>query len=354
MLRRPEALAALEEQVAARGSPGAAGRHDRAARRRVPRQRSTSRDRCCRGWARRSDAVRRSSSSPETTTTRSCARGSASDWRRAGRCRRPGAWRGARLRELDDLCRLLAPARVQVRYPGVWLAPRVFATHGHYVDRHLLAALSSQVWPPEGRRGDPSGRHGVRRPTRNRRMGRSERPHGSVGSTRAAARRAGADSTPRDARPSPTTSGARRRHRRARRRCSTASLPEPLAAGAVAALGATRRAVIAGLPRDRARDADARRVGGLGGAARARPRRRGALPGDRRAWRSDLGIDADAIVFGHIHRRGPLPSDPPAMWRPGGGAGPRLLNTRRRGSGTRRCADARAARGPTAPAARCC
>ena len=32
----------------------------------------------------------------------------------------------------------LAPARVRVHYPGVWLSERVWATHGHYLDRHLL------------------------------------------------------------------------------------------------------------------------------------------------------------------------------------------------------------------------
>src|SRR5205085_361563 len=32
----------------------------------------------------------------------------------------------------------LAPASVQVHYPGVWLAPGVWATHGQYLDRHLL------------------------------------------------------------------------------------------------------------------------------------------------------------------------------------------------------------------------
>src|SRR4029079_709793 len=32
----------------------------------------------------------------------------------------------------------LRPARVSVRSPGGWLSPRVWATHGHYLDRHLL------------------------------------------------------------------------------------------------------------------------------------------------------------------------------------------------------------------------
>ena len=40
--------------------------------------------------------------------------------------------------ELARVCAALAPARVEVRYPGVWLSDRVWATHGHYLDRHLL------------------------------------------------------------------------------------------------------------------------------------------------------------------------------------------------------------------------
>ena len=39
---------------------------------------------------------------------------------------------------LARLTSWLAPARVRVSYPGVWLADRVWATHGHYLDRHLL------------------------------------------------------------------------------------------------------------------------------------------------------------------------------------------------------------------------
>ena len=39
---------------------------------------------------------------------------------------------------LAQLASWLEPARVRVHYPGVWLSPRVWATHGHYLDRHLL------------------------------------------------------------------------------------------------------------------------------------------------------------------------------------------------------------------------
>jgi predicted phosphodiesterase len=50
----------------------------------------------------------------------------------------------------------LKPARTQVRYPGVWLGDGVWATHGHYLDRHLFPAGSTGVFlgrVPEGRAG---------------------------------------------------------------------------------------------------------------------------------------------------------------------------------------------------------
>ena len=39
---------------------------------------------------------------------------------------------------LASMTSWLAPARVRVHYPGCWLSDRVWATHGHYLDRHLL------------------------------------------------------------------------------------------------------------------------------------------------------------------------------------------------------------------------
>ncbi len=47
--------------------------------------------------------------------------------------------------ELARVASWLAPARVRVHYPGVWLAPRVWATHGHYLDRHLLPGAAFGV-----------------------------------------------------------------------------------------------------------------------------------------------------------------------------------------------------------------
>src|SRR5215211_6764663 len=39
---------------------------------------------------------------------------------------------------LELLASWLEPAHIRVHYPGVWLSDRVWATHGHYLDRHLL------------------------------------------------------------------------------------------------------------------------------------------------------------------------------------------------------------------------
>lgn len=38
---------------------------------------------------------------------------------------------------LAELARWAQPARVQGAYPGLWLRPDVYATHGHYLDCHL-------------------------------------------------------------------------------------------------------------------------------------------------------------------------------------------------------------------------
>jgi hypothetical protein len=37
----------------------------------------------------------------------------------------------------EAIARALGPATLDVAYPGVWLAADVYATHGHYLDRHL-------------------------------------------------------------------------------------------------------------------------------------------------------------------------------------------------------------------------
>ncbi len=60
--------------------------------------------------------------------------------------------------ELAALTGWLKPARVEVRYPGVFLAPGVWAHHGHYVDRELLpgVVLAERVRPEDYERAPGS------------------------------------------------------------------------------------------------------------------------------------------------------------------------------------------------------
>ncbi|MFZ0384978.1 MAG: metallophosphoesterase, partial [Solirubrobacteraceae bacterium] len=40
--------------------------------------------------------------------------------------------------DLSRLAEWLAPAQVRCSYPGFWVGDRIWATHGHYLDRHLI------------------------------------------------------------------------------------------------------------------------------------------------------------------------------------------------------------------------
>jgi hypothetical protein len=62
----------------------------------------------------------------------------------------------------EAFAEMLAPATVEVAYPGLWLAEGVYATHGHYLDLHmtvptierLTVALSGRLALDGGRRWD--------------------------------------------------------------------------------------------------------------------------------------------------------------------------------------------------------
>ena len=180
--------------------------------------------------------------------------------------------------ELEALCSWLRPAHVEVRYPGVWLEPGVWATHGHYLDRHLVDALLGRT-PAEGSRMAAMDYEGV--PGLD--AGWIGEAAGSV-------------------------------------------LPEPIAARAEDAVAGIRRALATGVPL----------LAMLPGAAAlnaAGPmlldhgmHQRAALPAMAAVARR-LRLSADWVIFGHIHRRGPLRDDPPPIWAPLGGGGPRLVNS---------------------------
>jgi UDP-2,3-diacylglucosamine pyrophosphatase LpxH len=176
---------------------------------------------------------------------------------------------------LADVVSWLRPARVSVRYPGVWLSPRVWATHGHYLDRHLL----------------PESAFGVARGL----LGRLPRD----------------GATPRDyEQKGPSVTAVEGWLAR--------WLPRPLAALAEDAAELLRAATMmpAFLSHRHARLTS--RVLGM-------QMRRAAIPALARVVHR-LGVDADWVVFGHVHRLGPLASDDARRWS-GPGGRPRIANT---------------------------
>jgi Calcineurin-like phosphoesterase len=173
----------------------------------------------------------------------------------------------------------LAPASVRVHYPGVWLSERVWATHGHYLDRHLL----------------PEVAYGVARGL----LGRLPRD----GATPADYEQAGG--------PSITRLEALLTH----------WLPRPLAVLWGDLVEFLRAATMPGIPRRLL----GHRIAPLTAMLLGAQARRASIPALGRVVHR-LGVDADWVIFGHVHRCGPLAGDDPRRWR-GPGGRPQLANT---------------------------
>jgi UDP-2,3-diacylglucosamine pyrophosphatase LpxH len=172
----------------------------------------------------------------------------------------------------------LAPARVCVRYPGVWLSDRVWATHGHYLDRHLL---------PESSFGIARGLLG--RPPRD---GASPIDYELAGE------------------PSFT-------------RVETLLvrwLPRPLAGVVENLADLSRAATMPKLPAQLLPHGIAPLTARLLGLQM----RRASLPALARVVHR-LGVDADWVLCGHTHRLGPTQADDLAQWR-GPGGSPRIVS----------------------------
>jgi hypothetical protein len=182
-------------------------------------------------------------------------------------------------RALGRVTSWLAPARVRVHYPGVWLSDRVWATHGHYLDRHLL----------------PVSAYGIARGL----LGRAPRQRASPIDYELAG---GVSLTRLEA-------------------WLTRWLPRPLAALADDLAELLRAATMPPVPK-RLLD---RRLAPLFAAALGLQMRRASIPAVVWVART-LGVDADWVLFGHVHRLGPLPGDNPPQWQ-GTGGRPRLANT---------------------------
>jgi hypothetical protein len=185
-----------------------------------------------------------------------------------------------------ELAAALAPAQVEVAYPGLWLRDDVYATHGHYLDVHsttptverLGAGLMARLAGAPPRHGaQPAHYEAILAPLYAWIHAAAQRPSPT-------GRGAGAGASGRFY---DTLTATGRRPLRAR----------ALAAGFPLAVGALNRAGLGPLHRD---------ISGPG-------LRRGGLRGMRETLRR-LDVGAGHVVFGHTHRAGPLAGDDPAEW----------------------------------------
>jgi predicted phosphodiesterase len=185
----------------------------------------------------------------------------------------------------------LAPAAVEVAYPGAWLADGVYGTHGHYLDRHVTTPAL-----------EPLALRAVERVlTRRGRLPAGADGYEAVGGPVYAL---------------------------------TDELAQSLPERGVAGSSPSHRAY--GMLTGAARPRWQRLVLGAGFAAGVELANRAGLgpvradisgPELRRSGLRALGevvrrleIDAEHVLFGHTHRAGPLPGDDPAEWRAPGGA----------------------------------
>jgi UDP-2,3-diacylglucosamine pyrophosphatase LpxH len=176
--------------------------------------------------------------------------------------------------ELSAAVSWLAPARIRVQYPGVWLGDGLWATHGHYLDRHLL----------------PEAAYGLARGL----LGRLPRD----------------GATPQDYEVGPHVTRLEAR--------MIGRLPVSMSALIDEIAGALRAEAMDGT-------ALTRWLSPVNAVALGLQMRHASLPALARVVHR-LGVDAQTVVFGHVHRSGPHEADRPARWQGPRGT-PRILNT---------------------------
>jgi hypothetical protein len=223
-----------------------------------------------------------------------------------------------------QLAQWTAPAHLRVAYPGLWVRPDVYATHGHYLDCHLtiptlerlgIGAMCRMLRRPADELAGPEGYEAVMTPVFvwidavARQAPTGEMLNGATtirawralgGGGRPAATRGDGS---RNGRPD----GYRRRAGRLGRELRTRALAGSFGLG-VAALNRTGMGAFnADISSGELRRAGLRAMGEV-------------------AERLDLSRGGPAhVVFGHTHRAGPLPGDDAAEWR--APCGVRLTNT---------------------------
>lgn len=175
---------------------------------------------------------------------------------------------------LEHILEWLAPARARASYPGVWLGDGIWAHHGHYLDRHLI---------PESAFGLP------------RRLPGRSRARSAL----------------------PADYERRRGSARSRQTLLEQIAERPVGALLEGLAGLLHQVTVPLVPR-------LLRRGGLAPVTASLldvQMRYAAIPAMAEVVRR-LGIDAEWVLFGHVHRRGPICDEHwPAM-------GPtRFLNT---------------------------
>jgi UDP-2,3-diacylglucosamine pyrophosphatase LpxH len=170
----------------------------------------------------------------------------------------------------------LAPTQVEVRTPGVWLSSRVWATHGHYIDRHLL----------------PESAYGVHR-------------------RRTAREPVGPAAYERPRRPSMTWVET----------FMVRWLPRKLASLTDSAADLVRASTTPSL----ARRTNSHRLAPLARTVLGFQMQRASNPALAHVVQR-LDVDAEWVVYGHVHRNGPREGDEVALWS-GPDSRPRLANT---------------------------
>jgi predicted phosphodiesterase len=219
---------------------------------------------------------------------------------------------------LHRLAQWASPARLTAAYPGMWVRPDVYATHGHYLDCHLtvptlerlsVGAMGRLLNRPPWALASVEDYETVTAPVyawrhevaRHVRTGVALNGVGTVHAWRAlggggATRRGRAGGAARGG-PQGTTAGNRRlaaawaaAWRDLRRRALVGGFTLTVAALNRAGLGPLRTDISSG----ELRRAGLRAMGEV--AVR-------------------LGLDGAYVVFGHTHRAGPLPGDRQSEWR---------------------------------------
>ncbi|MFL5819720.1 MAG: metallophosphoesterase [Solirubrobacteraceae bacterium] len=185
----------------------------------------------------------------------------------------------------------LSPARLQIAYPGLWLADGVYAIHGHYLDRHITVPAF-----------EPLAVRSVERVLR----ARGDRLEGVEGYEAVlaplyAALHEVAQSAPAPrGRSRPTATLSSRAYRLL---AGDGSGPRPLHHRLVS--GIAFPTVVGAL--------NAAGLGPLRADLTGPELRRSSLRAMAEVL-DRLAIDAQHVIFGHTHRAGPLPGDDSAEW----------------------------------------